>query len=83
MDHDRAIAELISPFRQEQSSKGTCQENFTTVRGCFGLGTARVKALGALKKEENVDDESIFTVSRLTITISSNLLATVRWGIAR
>ena len=26
--------------------------NFTTVRGCFVLGTARVKALGVLKKEE-------------------------------
>ena len=25
-------------------------ENLTTVRGCFGLGTARVKALGELKK---------------------------------
>ena len=48
MDHDREIAEFISPLR----SKGTCQENFTTVRGCFGLGIARVKALGALKKEE-------------------------------
>ena len=27
------------------------RENFTTVRGCFGLGIARVKALDALKKE--------------------------------
>ena len=62
MDHDREIAEFISPFRQKQSSKGTCQENFTTVRGCFGLGTARVKALGALKKEEeNEDDETRFS----------------------
>ena len=53
MDHDREIAEFISPLRyKKQSSKGTCQENFTTARGCFGLGTARVKALGALKKEE-------------------------------
>ena len=34
------------------SSKGTCQENFTTVRECFGLGIARVKALGALKKRK-------------------------------
>ena len=34
-----------------RSSKGTCQENFTTVRGCFGLGTARLKALGEWKKE--------------------------------
>ena len=34
-----------------------------TVRGCFGLGTARVKALGELKKEEeeNEDDESQFS----------------------
>ena len=42
-----------------------------TVRGCFGLGTARVKALGALKKErkkeerkkkeENEDDETRFS----------------------
>ena len=51
MDHDREIAEFISPFRQKQSSKGTCQENLSTVHGCFGLGTARVKALGVLKKE--------------------------------
>ena len=28
---------------------GLCQKK--TVRGCFGLGTARVKALGELKKE--------------------------------
>ena len=34
-----------------------------TVRGCFGLGTARVKALGALKKkkEENEDDKTRFS----------------------
>ena len=38
-----------------------------TVRGCFGLGTARVKALGALKKEErrkkeeDEDDETRFS----------------------
>ena len=45
------------------SSQGTCQKNFTTVRGCFGLGTARVKALGELKKEEeeNEDDETRFS----------------------
>ena len=63
MDHDREIAEFISPFRYKLSSKGTCQENFTTVRGCFGLVTARVKALGELKKEEeeNEDDESRFS----------------------
>ena len=63
MDHDREIAEFISPFRQKQSSKGTCQENFTSIRGCFGLGTAaRVKALGELKKEEeNEDDETRFS----------------------
>ena len=41
--------------------KSTCQENFTTVRGCFDLGTARVKALGALKKEEDNDDETRFS----------------------
>ena len=55
----------------KQSSKGTCQENFTTASGCFGLGIARVKALGALKKkerrkkerrkEENEDDETRFS----------------------
>ena len=36
-----------------------------TVRGCFGLGTAHVKALGELKKErkkeENEDDETRFS----------------------
>ena len=33
-----------------------------TVRGCFGLGTARVEALGELKKEEeNEDDETRFS----------------------
>ena len=44
-----------------------------TVRGCFGLGTARVKALGEWKKErkkerrrrrkkeENEDDETRFS----------------------
>ena len=36
------------------------------VHGCFGLGIARVKALGALKKErkkkeENEDDETRFS----------------------
>ena len=55
-----------------------------TVHGCFDHGTAHVKALGALKKkkEDNEDDEtrSIFTVSRFVtlVTILSNLLATVR-----
>ena len=44
----------------KQSSKGTCQENFSTVRGCFGLSTAHVMALGALKREENEDDETRF-----------------------
>ena len=37
---------------------------FTTVRGCFGLGSARVKALlGEWKKkeEENEDDETRFS----------------------
>ena len=52
MDHDREIEEFISSLRFAKSSKGTCQENFTTIRECFGLGIARVKALGALKKEE-------------------------------
>ena len=38
-----------------------------TVRGCFGLGTARIKALGALKKErrkeeENEDDKTRFSL---------------------
>ena len=71
MDYDREIAEFLSPFRSKLSSKGTCQENFTTVRGCFGLGTARVKALGEWKKErrkkerkkkeENEDDETRFS----------------------
>ena len=33
-----------------------------TVHGCLGLGIARVKALGALKKEEeNEDDETRFS----------------------
>ena len=32
--------------------KGTCQENFTTVRGCFGLDNARVKALGEWKERK-------------------------------
>ena len=35
-----------------------------TVRGCFGLGTARVKVLGEWKKErkkENEDDETGFS----------------------
>ena len=64
MDHDREIAEFISSFRLKQSSKGTCQENFTAVCGCFGLSTARIKALGVLKKdeeEENEDDETLFS----------------------
>ena len=56
MDHDQEIAELRSPLRLKQSSKGTCQENFTTVRGCFGLGTARVKALGEWKKERKKEE---------------------------
>ena len=67
MVHNREMAEFISSFRKKRSSKGTCQENFTTVSGCFGLGIARVKALGALKKkerrkkEENEDDETRFS----------------------
>ena len=69
MDHDREVAEFISPFRSKLNSKGTCQENFTTVRGCFGLGTAHVKVLGEWKKErkkerkkeENEDDETRFS----------------------
>ena len=38
-------------------------ENFTTVRGCFGHGTAHVKVLGEWKKkeEENEDDETLFS----------------------
>ena len=56
---------LYRCFAKKLSSKGTCQKNFTTVRGCFGLGTTRVKALGALKKkkkeEENEDDETRFS----------------------
>ena len=39
------------------SSKGTCQENFTTVCGCFGPGFARVNPLGELKKEEEGENE--------------------------
>ena len=62
MDHDLELAEFRSPFRYKQCLKGTCQENFKTVRGCFGLGTTRVKALGELKKEEeNEDDETRFS----------------------
>ena len=48
--------------------KGTCKENFTTVRECFGLGTAHVNVLGECKKEEeqqeeeeNEDDETRFS----------------------
>ena len=41
--------------------KGTYQENFTTLRGCFGLGTAHVKVLGEWKKEEDEDDETRFS----------------------
>ena len=60
-----------------------------TVHGCFGLGIARVKALGALKKERRKKKTKMtkhdFTVSRFVtlVTTSSNLLATVRWGNAR
>ena len=38
--------------------------NFTAIRGCFVLGTARVKALGCLKKKEEYekeDDETRFS----------------------
>ena len=31
--------------------------NFTTVRGCFGLGTAHVKVLGEWKKERRKKEE--------------------------
>ena len=37
---------------QKLSSKGTSSKNFTAIRGCFVLGTARVKALGCLKKKK-------------------------------
>ena len=33
-------------------SKGTSSRNFMAIRGCFVLGTARVKALGWLKKRK-------------------------------
>ena len=48
---DREIAGLILLFRSKLSSKGTSSRNFTAIRGRFVLGTARVKALGWLKKE--------------------------------
>ena len=67
--------------------KGTCQENFTTVCGCFGLDTARVKALGELKKERKKTKMTKVDFHRFQVhhfsKISSNLLATVRWGNAR
>ena len=46
---------------------GTSSRNFTAIRGCFVLGTARVKALGCLKKKkeeeeyEKEDDETRFS----------------------
>ena len=43
--------EIFIAISLKTKFKRHCQKNFTTVRGCFGLGTARVKALGALKKE--------------------------------
>ena len=60
-----------------------------TIRGCFGLDTARVKGARRAeerKKGENEDDETlIFTVSWFVtlVTISNNLLATLRLGNAR
>ena len=33
-----------------------------TIRDCFVLGTARVKALGWLKKKEKEDDETGFSL---------------------
>ena len=59
-----------------------------TVHGCFGLGIARVKALGALKKERKKKTKMTkhdFHVSRFVtlVTTSINLFATVRWGNAR
>ena len=62
-----------------------------TVRGCFGLSIAHVNALGEWEKggrrrrRKRRRRKSIFTVSRFVtlVTISSNLLATVRWGNAR
>ena len=60
---DHELVKFTSSFRSKLSSKGTCQKYFTTVRGCFGLGTGRVKALGEWKKkeEEDEDDESRFS----------------------
>ena len=49
---DREIAGLILLLRYKLSSKGTSSRYFTAIRGRFVLGTARVKALGCLKKKE-------------------------------
>ena len=55
--------------------------NFTAIRGRFVLGTARVKALGWLEKN-NQKRKTIFTTSRFVTltTFSSNLGAIVELG---
>ena len=49
------------------------KENFTAVRAVHC--SRKASAIGALKKEEEDEDDSIFTVSRFAtlVTISSNL----------
>ena len=55
--------------------EGTCQENFTTACGCFGLGTACVKALGALKKRSSKLGHAAGNVSTFFNSKSGNCLA--------
>ena len=45
-------AEVFLLLRYKLSSKGTCQKNFMTIRGCLDLHMTCVRTLGALKKEE-------------------------------
>ena len=45
-------AEVLLLLRYKLSSKGTCQKNFVTIRGCLDLHMTCVRTLGALKKEE-------------------------------
>ena len=51
--HASELATELFDEVQSPSSKGTSSRNFTAIRGRFVLGTARVKALGWLKKKED------------------------------
>ena len=56
------IVNLLNLYcRFANNSKGTWQENFTAVSGCFMLSTGCVMALGMLKKEESEDDKILFS----------------------